>query len=408
MKMKNKIEFKKSIIYSICITVIFVLAFVIFYFYQYNIYTNNFNQKINLIISNITEQYPNIDKTDLIEILNNEDIGNSKNILESYGIDLQNDSAILINNKYFNEFSILNICIILSLSILLIAIFIIYNNSKDKKLKQITNYIEQINSKNYRLDIDDNSEDELSILKNEIYKTTIMLKEMSENSLQDKINLKNSLSDISHQLKTPLTTITIMLDNILDNDVMDINTRIEFIKDIKNEIKNINFLVNSILKLSKLDANSINFIHKDEYIYTIITNSIKNVSILCDLKNIDIIVSGDKNIIINCDIKWQIEAITNIIKNCVEHSNENSKIYIDFDDNDLYTKIIIKDNGIGIDKQDLPHIFERFYKGKNSSNESVGIGLALSKAIFEKSNGDIKVDSKLKKGTTFTIKYSKI
>lgn len=406
--MKNKIEFKKSIIYSICITAIFVLAFAIFYFYQYKMYTNNFNQKISLIISSIAEQYPNIDKNDLIELLNNEDIGNSINILKNYGIDLQNDSAILINNKYFNKFSILNICAIIFLSILLIAIFIIYNNSKDKKLKQITDYIEQINNKNYRLDIDDNSEDELSILKNEIYKTTIMLKEMSENSLQDKINLKNSLSDISHQLKTPLTSITIMLDNILDNENMDIETRIEFVKDIKNEIKNINFLVNSLLKLSKLDANSINFIYKDEYISDIITNSIKNVSILCDLKNIDIIVSGDKNIKINCDIKWQIEAITNIIKNCVEHSNENSKIYINFEDNDLYTKIIIKDNGIGIDKQDLPHIFERFYKGKNSSNESVGIGLALSKAIIEKSNGNITVDSKLNKGTTFSIKYSKI
>lgn len=116
-----------------------------------------------------------------------------------------------------------------------------YNNSKDEKLKEITRYIEEINNKNYKLDIEDNTEDELSILKNEVYKTTIMLKETAENSVQDKVNLKDSLSDISHQLKTPLTSITIMIDNILENPEMDKETRIEFVKDIKREIINVIF-----------------------------------------------------------------------------------------------------------------------------------------------------------------------
>lgn len=407
MNMKNKVELKKLIKFSLCIIFIFNITFSIFYYYQYKTYTNIFNKKISSIISNISNHYTNIDKNDLIEILNSNTLESNNNILRNYGIDLNTDSAILLNNDYFYKFLIFNVIILLLFSITLLTSFLIYNVSKDKKLKQITKYIEQINNKNYKLNIDENSEDELSILKNEIYKTTIMLKEISEKSLQDKINLKDSLSDISHQLKTPLTSITIMLDNILDNENMDKKTRNEFIKDIKNEIININFLVNSLLKLSKLDSNSVNFIFENEYINTIISKSIKNVSVLCDLKNIDIVVDGDTNVKINCDVKWQIEAITNIIKNCVEHSNSNSKIYINFDENELYTKLQIKDNGVGIDKKDLPHIFERFYKGKNSSNESVGIGLALSKSIIEKSNADIRVNSKINEGTNFTIKYYK-
>ena len=146
----------------------------------------------------------------------------------------------------------------------MLIVFLKYNNSKDKKLKEITQYIEEINRKNYKLNIDDNTEDELSILKNEVYKTTIMLKEQAENSLNDKVNLKNSLSDISHQLKTPLTSITIMLDNIIDNPNMDQETRSEFIKDVKREITNINFLVQALLKLSKFDTNTIKFTNKEE------------------------------------------------------------------------------------------------------------------------------------------------
>lgn len=234
-----------------------------------------------------------------------------------------------------------------------------------------------------------------------------MLKEIAENSKQDKINLKDSLSDISHQLKTPLTSIIIMLDNILDNPNMDKNMRDEFLKDIKREIININFLVISLLKLSKLDASSVSFINKDEYIKDIVEESIKNVSAICDLKNIKINVVGDSKAIINCDMKWQIEALTNIIKNCVEHSRYNSCIDINFEENKMYSKIEIKDHGTGIDKDDLPHIFDRFYKGKNSSSDSIGIGLALAKSIIDKNNGYITVESKIEEGSKFIIKYFK-
>lgn len=393
-------------IYILLAIVLAIIVFSGIYYYQYRYYTNNFNSKISTIVTKLIEEYPELSKSEIIELLNSIEINNQE-LFNTYGIDLNNDSVVMENDKKFAYFSIINILFIIFFATLIVIIFLRYNKSKDKKLNEITKYIEEINNKNYKLYIDDNAEDELSILQNEIYKTTIMLKEVADNSKEDKIKLKDSLSDISHQLKTPLTSITILIDNIIENKDMDEATRTEFAKDIKREITNINFLVQSLLKLSKLDADSVKFMNEDVNISEIINCSIKNVSVLSDLKNIDIEVNGDKNAKIYCDLKWQVEAITNILKNCVEHSKSNGKVQISYEENQVYSIIKIRDYGVGIYKDDLPHIFERFYKGKNSSNESIGIGLALSKTIIESSNGYIGVESELEKGTEFIIKYFK-
>lgn len=404
--MKKKVEFKKTIIISCIVIIAISIVFECCLFYQYKVYTSNFNKKIELIVANVQNQYPDINKNELIGILNDEKHVET-GFFEKYGINLETDSAILENDKMFVKFSVINLCFSIGLAVIVLLIFVKYNKAKDKKLKEITNYIEEINNKNYKLDIEDNTEDELSILKNEVYKTTVMLNEVAENSVNDKKSLKNSLSDISHQLKTPLTSMSVMIDNIVDNPEMDSETRVDFIKDIKREIININFLVNSLLKLSKLDADSVHFIREQVSIKDIIDEAIKNVSVLCDLKNINILVSGNDNVKIFCDFKWQVEAITNIIKNCVEHSEVNSNLEIFYEENNIYSEIKIRDYGSGIDKQDLPHIFERFYKGKNSSSESVGIGLALAKSIIESNNGYISVESQVSNGSLFIIKYFK-
>lgn len=407
LRMKNRIEIKKVIVLGVSIIVIASIIFSVCLVYQYKEYMDNFNKKIGAIVTSVENEYPSIDKNELFKILNsNEDIDIS--VFEEYGIDVNEDSIILKNDKMFAKSLFANICFLIVTAIVVMIIFVKYDNAKNKKIEQITRYIEQINNKNYKLDIEDNTEGELSILKNEIYKTTVMLKEVAENSVNDKISLKDSLTNISHQLRTPLASISVMIDNIIDNPDMDCKTRNEFIKDIRREIININFLVESLLKLSKLDANSVQFIKKQVDVKMIVNEAVKNVSVLCDLKNIKILVNENCNAKVNCDFKWQVEAVTNIIKNCVEHSNNNSKIEITFEENNIYTKIEIKDYGTGIDSNDLPHIFERFYKGKNSSNESVGIGLALAKSIIERdNNGYIDVMSDEKNGTMFTIKYFK-
>lgn len=404
--MKNKIELKKMCITSCIVIIIFLITFSILIYKQYKTYTYNFNQKIAGIIDNVLEKYPDIEKREIVEILNSSDKTNNE-ILREYGIELDKDSVILENNTDFQKFIIIDISTLILFILILSIIFFKYNHSESKKINEITKYIEEINRGNYKLNIEENTEDELSILKNELYKITIMLKEVAENSQKDKTTLKDSLSDISHQIKTPITSILIMLDNILSDENMPEDIKKDFIKDIKREIINIKFLVESILKLSKIDSNSIKFIKKEVFIKDIINEAVKNVSMLSELKNIEIIVSGDDSIKTICDLKWQVEAITNILKNCIEHSYENKKIYINYNQNNMYTELKIEDNGTGIDAKDLPHIFERFYKGKNSSSDSVGIGLALSKSIIESNNGYIQVDSKLNKGTTFIIKYLK-
>ena len=404
--MKNKIELKKMCITSCIVIIIFLITFSILIYKQYKTYTYNFNQKIAGIIDNVLEKYPDIEKREIVEILNSSDKTNNE-ILREYGIELDKDSVILENNTDFQKFIIIDINTLIVFILMLSIIFFKYNHSESKKINEITKYIEEINRGNYKLNIEENTEDELSILKNELYKITIMLKEVAENSQKDKTTLKDSLSDISHQIKTPITSILIMLDNILSDENMPEDIKKDFIKDIKREIVNIKFLVESILKLSKIDSNSIKFIKKEVFIKDIINEAVKNVSMLSELKNIEIIVSGDDSIKTICDLKWQVEAITNILKNCIEHSYENRKIYINYNQNNMYTELKIEDNGTGIDVKDLPHIFERFYKGKNSSSDSVGIGLALSKSIIESNNGYIQVDSELNKGTTFIIKYLK-
>lgn len=317
---------------------------------------------------------------------------------------IEKESIISENTMKYHKYLIINSIFFISVLAILLWIFLKYESNKAKEIKEITKYIEEINKKNYSLHIEQISEDELSILKNEIYKTTIMLKESADNSLKDKKELKKSLEDISHQLKTPLTSILISLDNMIDDPDMDKEIREYFIRNIKREVLNINFFVQTILKLSKFDANTISYIEEDKYLKDIVNESVKNVSILCDLKNIKIKINGDNNAKIKCDFRWQVEAITNIIKNCVEHSKENDQIIILYEKNNVYSSIMVKDHGQGIAKKDLSHIFERFYKGKNCSSDSIGIGLSLSKAIIEKSNGQIMVESD-RNGTKFTIKY---
>lgn len=397
--MKNK-TIKKYILSLIILLIFNVSLIFILNRYEYKMYTKNYNDKINSIISNIKNKYPNIEESDIIEIINNEE--DSEDILSKYGID-----SITKNDKVNNKIRIISLIIIITFDSLIILIFYLYDKNKSKKIKEITKMISKINNRQFDIDINDFNEGELSILKNEISKTTTMLRQVADNSVKDKLNLKDSLGDISHQLKTPLTSITIMIDNILDNPDMNEKTRKKFLINIKREILNINFLVMSLLKLSKFDANVVKFNKESVYLKDIIIESIKNVSMIKELKNITIKVSGDDNIKLLCDFKWQVESITNILKNSIEHTSEYGTVEVNYSENKLYTRILIKDNGKGIDSGDLPHIFDRFYKGKNGSDDSFGIGLSLSKTIIEKEGGSITVKSTPNIGTIFTIKYLK-
>lgn len=395
--MKNKKYVK-----LIGISILTLLLLIILSFRVYYKVNGNYNDKIVKILNNVKDKYPNISDNELIDIIKND---NNDKLMNKYSYDLDELVLIKENKDIYIRYFIIVISLFMLIVIVYLYYYILNDKKKKKEINKIIKIIEDINNKNYKFNIDDINEDDLSILKNEIYKTTIMLNELSEISIRDKKELEDSLSDISHQLKTPLTSILIMIDTLLDNKDMDDKTREDFLRDIKRNIININFLVKSILKLSRLDTNTVKFINKKESVKDILNDVVFNVSLLSDLKGvlIDLNVS---DIYINCDYRWQVEALTNILKNSIEHSYENCKVNISVKENNSYVKIEIKDYGTGIDKEDIGHIFERFYKGKNSDYDSVGIGLALSKSIIEKQNGKISVVSD-NNGTSFIIKYYK-
>lgn len=396
---------KKIIISYVLIILSFILAFNIFYIKLNDKNRIRYNQTLNSIIYQVSIKYPLVNNKDIIEILDGKVI--SQNVLKEYGIDIDDDYLILNSKKDYIQSLIINNTIIIIFIILFILISFINKKNQSKKIKEITNLIEQINRKNYYLNIDNNTEDELSILKNEIYKTTVMLKEEAYNSNKDKDNIKKSIEDISHQLKTPLTSISIMLDNIIDDPDMDANVRNDFINDINREINNINFLVKSLLKLSRFDINAVNYNNDFNNIKLIVNKVVNNVSTLSDLKNIKVNINIQDDFNLYCDFNWQVEALTNIVKNSIEHSFKDKNIIINASDEKLYSKIEIINYGIGINDKDIKHIFDRFYKGENSNEDSFGIGLSLAKTIIEKNNGKISVSSKENDKTIFTIKYYK-
>ena len=397
---------KKIIIPILILTIIIIATNILF---TVNELKNNQRITSNVIagiIGNIEKNYPNVSEEEIISILNseNEEIEDGKNTLIKYGINIENQNAIgqITNNKLL----IINILSIIILVFAILVILYIYSRSESKKIKEIEKYIEAINNKNYTLKISENSEDEFSNLSNELYKTTVMLKEQASNSQKSQKTLQTNIEDISHQLKTPLTSISIMLDNIIDNPDMEIETRQKFLHEINRQIEWFNWLVIALLKLSKIDSGTAVFTKKEINVEKIINHVIQNLSIPLDIKQQKIIVNGNSSKFIG-DYNWQLEALTNIVKNCIEHTPDHKNIYIKFEENNFYTKITIRDEGVGIAKEDIKHIFERFYKGKNSSENSIGIGLALSKSIIERDNGYIICSSKEGEGTTFEIKYMK-
>ncbi len=367
---------------------------------EYNTYRINYNNKISSIIELVVSKYQDISKEEIYNIINNK--SDKSNVLKEYGIYDDIDNLVIENENKYTFYLVVNLMLVV---ILFIIFYIIIFKDKylfNKNINKLTKYFSEINNGNYDIDINDNKENNLSILKNEIYKTTIMLKEQASNSKKDKEELKVMLEDISHQLKTPLTAINIYIDNLLDNDI-DYKTRNEFLKEIKKDINNMNFLILNLLKLSKFDTNTIKYEIKKYKVDSIISKVINNLSYLSDLKNININVIGDKNIVLNCDYRWEVEAISNIVKNALEHCY--SKVEISYKEYKSYVEIRIINDGDTINKKDIKHIFDRFYKISNDK-DSIGIGLALSKSIIEKDNGKINVISD-NNSTIFEIKYYK-
>lgn len=284
------------------------------------------------------------------------------------------------------------------------AVFTFQEKKRNINIIKLNDHLQSVLSGDYSLNLAQNTEGELSILQNNLVKVITMLKTSNETVLKDKYALADALADISHQLKTPLTSMMVIAD-ILPNETSE-EKRKELSNILETQCEKMSWLVSTLLKISKLDAGTITLTPKKEKIGDIVTAAISPFLITMDLKGIEL-VKKISDIEVNADKNWTVEAIGNIIKNCIEHTPEGGRLEITASDTTLFTEVKISDNGCGISKEDLPHIFERFYQGKNASKESVGIGLALSKAILNNENAVVSADSEETKGTAFIIKFYK-
>jgi len=289
-------------------------------------------------------------------------------------------------------------------SLLLIGCTFAYTVWRYKEIEKLSSYLRQISGGNYSLDVRDNTEGELSILKNEIYKMTAMLSEHNQLLSRDKMKLTDAISDISHQLKTPLTSMMVMSDLISDAELPPAKRK-EFTRNIRIQLERIEWLVSSLLKLSKIDAGTAAFKQERVTVKRLVEKAIDPLIIPMDIKGQQLTVEGDESVSFIGDLNWTAEAVLNILKNCVEHTPEGGKLHISFSENSLYTEIKIEDNGAGIAKEDIPYLFQRFYKGKNASEGSIGIGLAMSHSIITSQQGVLEVKSRIGQGTSFTIKF---
>lgn len=369
----------------------------------FNAVRESTDKKIIAVAEKVKEKYPDISEKELAQILNNDTAG-IKGDFAKYGIKSDSGWVDIQSGSYATITIVIATAGVCVFGILLCVVFIRYCKKQKRQRLEIVKCLEKINNREYDLDLDGSTDDDMSLLKQEIQKTTVMLREYADNSMREKEILKNSLADISHQLKTPLTSILITTENILDDDDMPVEIRRDFVMDIAHNAHSINFLVKSLLTLSMLDSGTVKLKFGDVSVEKIIDECISRTEVLADIRDVRIEKTVKNDFNLNCDFRWICEAVSNIVKNCIEHT-DGGYVRISAERNSMYSEIIISDNGCGISPKDLPHIFERFHKAQNSSPSSVGIGLSLAKSIVEKTGGYITADSKLGVGSTFKLRF---
>lgn len=290
----------------------------------------------------------------------------------------------------------------------ILSIAIVWINTKRRyfDISKMSEYLDAICRGLNHLDLRDNREGELSVLKSNIYKASVKLRSQAEMLQNEKTYLSDSLADISHQLKTPITSMLVMSDLLKDENISKEKQK-EFLSSIDKQLEKTQWIITNILKLSKIDSGQIEFKSEPVLLKNVVEESLTPFLVAMEIRGQELELNCDDNAQFLGDKDWTVEAVSNIIKNCIEHSYEKGKITIGCKNNLIFSELVISDNGCGICKEDVPHVFERFYKGKNSGSNSVGIGLALAKTICQRQNATIDLNSREGFGTKFTLKFYK-
>ena len=254
------------------------------------------------------------------------------------------------------------------------------------------------------LSFDKYHEGELAVLQSEIHKMTMRLREQRQQLEDDKRYLANALADISHQVRTPLTSINLLVGLLSEPNIPDERRR-KLTHELLDLLLRIDWLITTLLKISKLDAGTVRFQQETISLNELIRKATDSLLIPIEIKEQNLYINANGNF--TGDVSWTVEAISNIVKNCVEHTPNGGEIRIEAGENSLFAEIVISDSGSGIAQEDLPHIFERFYKSKNAGDKNFGIGLSLTRMIIINQNGVIKAENNAAKGALFTIRFYK-
>lgn len=277
--------------------------------------------------------------------------------------------------------------------LLFIILYLIENQLRYSRISAISGQIDQILHGEKINIMQDCKEGDISILAVQINKMVRRLQEQADKLSDDKVLMADYMADISHQIKTPLTSIRLILTLLQGDDLTQVK-RLELVQELSQLANRVEWLVYALLRMSKLDAGTITLKKENILISDLIKRAYSTLAIPLELRDIRFCYEIDSSIAMIGDMAWMTEAIENVLKNCMEHTPKNGEIRVSATETPLFTRIYIEDTGKGIDMKDLPHIFERFYRGKHSDSQSVGIGLALSKRIIVSQNGAIQAGNR--------------
>ncbi|WP_251862559.1 HAMP domain-containing sensor histidine kinase [Clostridium sp. Marseille-Q2269] len=412
-------EMKLVTIQFSVIIILFSIVTTFFVTYDTNKLNKNYINNNTLIVGSILSKHPELEDEIIASLNNNDNLQNKKSmdkknyeigrkVLQKYSYD---ENLKIYKNPSLNSFSrnFTHKIVLWFALIIFITYIIIYINFKSfyKRAEIFTKASENIMEGHFNKFIDENKEGDFHVLS---YKFNLMSNRLEESLLnlkKEKVFLKNIISDISHQLKTPLSSL-IMFNELMKNEHMPLEHRKNFLNLSDEQLRRMEWLIKNLLKIGRLEAGVVEFKRENNPLYMTVNKALSGLNEKCKQKSQNVIVDINKDTFLKHDMEWTAEALSNIIKNAIEHTGENGEIKISSEETPISLTISIKDNGEGIPKNLQNKIFDRFYKGENSVNPlSIGIGLSLSKSIIEQQNGNITVESEEGKGTEFIIIFLK-
>ena len=281
---------------------------------------------------------------------------------------------------------------------------VIASSRRYKQMGRLAGELDRILHGYESYDLDRFSEGDLSILQSELSKLIVALRSQSDALKSDKHHLADSLADISHQLKTPLTSINLALSMLASPDT-DGERREELTRDISRSLSRLEWLVTALLKISRLDAGMAELTPRCVAVSELVSAAASPLAIALEVRGVELRTRLHDDDAVTVDPAWCAEALGNILKNCMEHTPAGGTITVTGRGTPIFTELVIEDTGPGFDEKELPYIFERFYRGKNSDAQSAGIGLALARSIIQSSGGTVKAENGPDGGARFTIRF---